>query len=558
MFTEDLLISPLEDGRAVGHFQFQTRGGGNPAHYEVFPKSLGQVLHKYGVQELSLSLTQGRWRHQQWGYPVIPSQFQPYANSSLDLRAGPGGAEVIATFLAMEGTTELEQWTGLLHALAGLFCASLNNLKPSGTSYPKWSFPEYQGKVWYGALPREAVCTENLTPWMKLLPCRKDAGIAQMIKPLSVYDADYHSLGIRVQPNPDSTGFTLTQSLTVVLKPRQMFQRAGPWKWSLRELLGIETWSELSQCHVASQSNIHILLGEWMARKYPSMFVNKATLLAKDSEDFSLQTSVPHDINLVEGGGAMVSYTLDKITSKLSFVLVFPRRQTMTEPPATLIFSRYLTGSGDFVGQTHIDIENPTDSAQLVRYADAFPYFMRIFFHTMHMHLNGQQLDPYTDLSKFYYFPSDTYDGSSELELELILPAHSTFSIVMEFQKAFLPIDAFPPDVSRGFDVRSAVLCLCDEECDSETPVRVYSEGLLVLLAFPDQSMPFNVIAFTSTVFAFFFGSLFNMLYHVSSKIAEHEDKKLLARAAKKVKALCAEKPKKGSDQAVADKTKTD
>lgn len=25
----------------------------------------------------------------------------------------------------------------------------------------------------YGALPREVVCTENLTPWHKLLPCRE-------------------------------------------------------------------------------------------------------------------------------------------------------------------------------------------------------------------------------------------------------------------------------------------------------------------------------------------------------------------------------------------------
>ncbi len=30
-------------------------------------------------------------------------------------------------------------------------------------------------------LPREAVCTENLTPWLKLLPCRDAAGLASLL-----------------------------------------------------------------------------------------------------------------------------------------------------------------------------------------------------------------------------------------------------------------------------------------------------------------------------------------------------------------------------------------
>jgi phosphatidylinositol glycan class T len=49
------------------------------------------------------------------------------------------------------------------------------------TVLPKWSFrphgvadPHYANlnrHVRYSALPRESVCTENLTPWKKLLPC---------------------------------------------------------------------------------------------------------------------------------------------------------------------------------------------------------------------------------------------------------------------------------------------------------------------------------------------------------------------------------------------------
>eukprot|EP00967_Tisochrysis_lutea_P101446 scaffold152237_cov14-Tisochrysis_lutea.AAC.1 len=33
----------------------------------------------------------------------------------------------------------------------------------------------------YAALPRESICTENLTPWLKLLPCRDAAGLATLL-----------------------------------------------------------------------------------------------------------------------------------------------------------------------------------------------------------------------------------------------------------------------------------------------------------------------------------------------------------------------------------------
>ena len=40
------------------------------SHYRLFPKSFGQIVNQYSVEELHLSLTQGQWQHEQWGYPV--------------------------------------------------------------------------------------------------------------------------------------------------------------------------------------------------------------------------------------------------------------------------------------------------------------------------------------------------------------------------------------------------------------------------------------------------------------------------------------------------------
>jgi phosphatidylinositol glycan class T len=100
--------------------------------------------------------------------------------------------------------------------------------------------------------------------------------------------------------------------------------------------------------------------------------------------------------------------------------------------------------------------------------------------------------------------------------------------VVLEFEKAFLTINDYPPDVSRGFDVcttlyhtrssfissdpslhlscldqqiQSGVLVvLAHKEVPLDTDVVMYSSSALVLLPSPDFSMPFNVIAFTSTV----------------------------------------------------------
>ena len=74
-----------------------------------------------------------------------------------------------------------QTWADLVNALSGLFCASLNFMDSKSTVQPRWSFrpaglaSEFYSAdsrfIRYSTLPREVVCTENLTPWKKLLPC---------------------------------------------------------------------------------------------------------------------------------------------------------------------------------------------------------------------------------------------------------------------------------------------------------------------------------------------------------------------------------------------------
>ena len=100
------------------------------------------------------------------------------------------------------------QWKGLRNALAGLFCASLGSLDEQRTTSPNHAFfPQGQLPKWsenvthelrHASLPSEHVCTENLTPFLKLLPCKSLSGISVLLNPHRVFDADWHGMGVHV------------------------------------------------------------------------------------------------------------------------------------------------------------------------------------------------------------------------------------------------------------------------------------------------------------------------------------------------------------------------
>nr|KAF6472113.1 phosphatidylinositol glycan anchor biosynthesis class T [Molossus molossus] len=73
---EELVITPLPSGDVAATFQFRTRWDSElqrekVSHYRLFPKALGQLISKYSLRELHLSLTQGFWRTRYWGPPFL-------------------------------------------------------------------------------------------------------------------------------------------------------------------------------------------------------------------------------------------------------------------------------------------------------------------------------------------------------------------------------------------------------------------------------------------------------------------------------------------------------
>jgi phosphatidylinositol glycan class T len=103
----------------------------------------------------------------------------------------------------------------------------------------------------------------------------------------------------------------------------------------------------------------------------------------------------------------------------------------------------------------------------------------------------------------------------------LRLPPNSVTQLTVDVNKAFLRYTEHPPDAQRGWDLPPAVLIpLNFEGVGNDTLISngyrfgepIYTSTLLVDVATPDFSMPYNVIIFTCSLLAFIFGSVFNLL----------------------------------------------
>ena len=83
-------------------------------------------------------------------------------------------------------------------------------------------------------LPLERPCTENLTPFLALLPCRSRAGLAQLLKPHHVFDANWQRLGVHIRHDADDA-LVLELNVEMVPNPIRIDQsRGGPGRRGAR------------------------------------------------------------------------------------------------------------------------------------------------------------------------------------------------------------------------------------------------------------------------------------------------------------------------------------
>ena len=198
-YTELLQLHPLPQSQLLAAFNFKANtslSDFDAQNYRLFPRSLGQILQHTHARELHLRFSLGRWDSENWG--------QRPRNGR---REGGTGVELWAWVEADSHEQANARWLTLSNALSGLFCASINfidstkSIRPAMTFDSEGSHKNVSGlHLLHGALPHEVVCTENLTPFLKLLPCKGKAGISTLLDGHKLFDASWQTMAIDVRP----------------------------------------------------------------------------------------------------------------------------------------------------------------------------------------------------------------------------------------------------------------------------------------------------------------------------------------------------------------------
>ncbi|KAF4122062.1 GPI-anchor transamidase subunit T [Geosmithia morbida] len=531
-YHEQLTLRPLPVSSLLASFNFQantTISDFESQNFRLFPRSLAQILQYAGTRELHLRLTLGRWDAENWGS-------RPWDGA----REGGTGVELWAWLDAETDEQAQSQWRTLVNALSGLFCASLNFIDETRTIRPVLSFqpegdhsPEAlaNSRLLHGVLPHEVVCTENLTPFIKMLPCKGKAGIASLLDGHKLFDASFQSMAIDVRPVcPAGQDDCLLQ---IEQTPYNSDEACFPID--------------------------HLQSPEWTLEQIFGRPIRGTCPLA-DPGMTPVCVQVPQSRNVYSSSGAQQVNGADghsrcyKPDPEGDFTLVMTKVdaaagvQEVVEPQTPLLYAeRSFTGYGQEHGGVQAILTNPSDTEVEFVYMESLPWFMRIYLHTLATSTGTTNSSspsssvPSPDIiQEIYYRPALDRERGTQLELLLRIPARRTVFLTYDFEKSVLRYTEYPPDANRGFDVAAAVITTL-----SPRAMNLRTTSLLLYLPTPDFSMPYNVIIFTSTAVALAFGGLYNILIRRFVGAGEGPPSPLKAKAAvimNKIKGLLRKK----------------
>ncbi|KAI4593182.1 Subunit of the glycosylphosphatidylinositol transamidase complex-like protein [Pestalotiopsis sp. 9143b] len=536
-YHEQLVLKPLPQNSLLASFNFKSNTSVEAfeAHnFQFFPRSLGQILQYAGTRELHLRFSLGRWDAETWGA-------RPWDGT----KEGGTGVELWAWLEAETSEEADHKWLTLTNALSGLFCASLNFIDSTRTIRPVMSFrPEGDHPdatlanmhLLHGVLPREVVCTENLTPFLKLLPCKGKAGISTLLDGHKLFDASWQSMAIDVRPacTGESCVLEIEQTIDMVLdierskRPRGNPIPRPPPSHELKcdtskEYHGGDTCFP-TETLSPQDWTISQVFGKSMKGTCPLADPNVAPVCVQ----------APHGRHVFTSSGVTEHKVKDTercyfVPPEDEFELVLPHMQhddqegssteEFVKPERPLLYAeRSFTGHGQQRGGVQTIFTNPSPDAEVeFIYLESLPWFMRIYLHTLQARIShktgadkGKALTEENDvIQEIYYRPFLDRERGTQLELRMRIPPASTVFMTYDFEKTILRYTEYPPDANRGFDVAAAVITIMPPTGKTSN---LRTTSLLLNLPTPDFSMPYNVIIFTSTAIALAFGGLYNIL----------------------------------------------
>ena len=535
-YYERLTIQPLPLGSLLASFDFRSNESltaFEEQNFRFFPRSLGQVLQHADTKELHLRFTTGRWDPATWGA-------RPWDGT----KEGGTGVELWAWIDAPTDEQAFGKWTTLTQSLSGLFCASLNFVDSTRTTRPVVSFsprgdyPENGASglsLLHGVLPGEVVCTENLTPFLKLLPCKGKAGISSLLDGHKVFDASWQSMSVDVRPvcptDSSECHIEISQTIDIVLdiqRSKRPRDNPIPRPVPTEDLVCDESkpYHSHDTCYPRDEADqinwsFQELFGRPMSGSCP--LTDDEGPNAK-----SICIDVPHERNIfITASGFEVKSRPGAPESRCyqlmpaeHFDMVLPQQSLKKHPDLDselLHAERTIIGHGAAMGGIRAIFTNPSPSEPVsFVYFETLPWFMRPFIHTLSASITASEFPfAWPELIKdIYYRPAVDRKRGTQLEVVFSIPPATTVALTYDFEKAILRYTEYPPDANRGFNVAPAVIRILNETSVDGSPRDVYirTTSLLLPLPTPDFSMPYNVIILTSTVMALSFGSIFNLL----------------------------------------------
>lgn len=142
-------------------------------------------------------------------------------------------------------------------------------------------------------------------------------------------------------------------------------------------------------------------------------------------------------------------------TSRWHHPFTHPENALALEPIRPMIYAeRYFTGYGQERGGLKITIHNRNKlSAMPVIYYDSIPWYLKLYLHTLQVHINDSLNSTSDIIQQMYYQPAIDRARPTTLECQLLLPADSIVTLSMDLEKVFLKYTEHRPDANRGFDV---------------------------------------------------------------------------------------------------------
>ncbi|KAK7991469.1 GPI transamidase component [Apiospora saccharicola] len=503
-YHEQLNLKPLPQNSLLASFNFRSNTSlpEFEAHnFRFFPRSLGQILQHAGTRELHLRFSLGRWDAETWG----ARPWEGTKEGAQVLSSGPGWRP--------SRTTTDHKWLTLTNALSGLFCASLNFIDSTRTTRPVMSFrPEGDHPnttmanmhLLHGVLPREVVCTENLTPFLKLLPCKGKAGISSLLDGHKLFDASWQSMAIDVKPvcpTGEECVLQIEQTIDMVLDiDRSKRPRDNPIP---RPIPNYELKCNTTKSYHADDTcfptdslnaqewTLNQIFGKSMLGKCPLTDSNVPPVCIQAPHTRDVFTSMDVTELKEPGNENQRCYLLPNNEEEFHLALPFMPRDgdhpktdadEFVQPATPLLYAeRSLTGHGQEHGGVQAILTNPSPDAEVeFVYMESLPWFMRIYLHTLKARIShrtgsdaGQSLRDDNDVIKeIYYRPFLDRQRGTQLEIRMKIPPGSTVFMTYDFEKTILRYTEYPPDANRGFDVAAAVITILPSNSTAMTGAR--------------------------------------------------------------------------------------